>query len=336
MIGLFPASAPGNFGGVQASGCDAWRGIVARAGEERTQAFSYRAGSSKARAILAAMSNRHKAGLALVWHLDLLKLLPILDYSVPRVVLFLHGIEAWRQPAPFTQFLLQRVHLILTNSDYTWDRFIQCNPALDGVSHLTVHLGIGSPLLHDTPRPARVPSLLMVGRLDAREDYKGHRQMIEAWPGVLQSLPEAELWIVGDGDLRLHLQELAERTAPRSSIRFHGHVSDVERDRLLEQCRGLAMPSRGEGFGLVYLEAMRMGRPCLVSNADAGREVVNPPEAGLSVDPDNRDEIAEAVVRMLAAGEDWVHWSRRARTRYESTFTARDFQERLLSAVFES
>ena len=93
------------------------------------------------------------------------------------------------------------------------------------------------------------------------------------------------------------------------------------------------MPSRADGFGLVYLEAMRLGRPCLVSTLDAGREVVNPPEAGLAADPDNPHDLAEAICRLLTPGPDWGIWSRQARVRYESRFTARHFQERLIAAL---
>ena len=94
------------------------------------------------------------------------------------------------------------------------------------------------------------------------------------------------------------------------------------------------MPSRGEGFGLVYLEAMRVGRPCLVSTLDAGREVVNPPEAGLAVDPDNREELADAICRLLGDGPEWQQWSKQARQRYEQNFTAKHFQDRLMTALF--
>jgi glycosyltransferase involved in cell wall biosynthesis len=93
------------------------------------------------------------------------------------------------------------------------------------------------------------------------------------------------------------------------------------------------MPSRGEGFGLVYLEAMRVGRPCLVSTLDAGREVVNPPEAGLAVNPDNEDEIVDSICRLLEASPMWQQWSTQARCRYEKTFTGKHFQERLLAAL---
>jgi glycosyltransferase involved in cell wall biosynthesis len=66
---------------------------------------------------------------------------------------------------------------------------------------------------------------------------------------------------------------------------------------------------------------------------DAGREVVNPPEAGIAVDPRNANEIADAVCRLLTPGEEWEKTSRRARERYAGSFTGAHFQRRLLSAL---
>jgi phosphatidylinositol alpha-1,6-mannosyltransferase len=176
----------------------------------------------------------------------------------------------------------------------------------------------------------------MVGRLNAAENYKGHRQMIEAWPLVLERMPEAELWIAGDGDLRPRLEDLARQSVSGDAVRFYGQVSERDKERLLVACRCLALPSRGEGFGLVYLEAMRIGRPCLVSTVDAGREVVNPPQAGLAVDADDPRTIADGTLRMLTAGTEWENWSARARARYEAHFTGDHFRQRLMTALFES
>jgi phosphatidylinositol alpha-1,6-mannosyltransferase len=168
--------------------------------------------------------------------------------------------------------------------------------------------------------------------MDRREDYKGHRQLIAAWPRVLESVPDAELRIVGSGDLRKDLERLAAQLGLADRVRFYGNVPDDVKERLIVECRCLAMPSRGEGFGLAYIEAMRKGRPCLVSVFDAGREVVHPPEGGLAVDPDRTGELAGALAQLLS-GDAWPGRSRAAKERFEALYTAAAHRSRLLAAL---
>jgi phosphatidylinositol alpha-1,6-mannosyltransferase len=175
----------------------------------------------------------------------------------------------------------------------------------------------------------------MIGRLCKSEDYKGHREVINAFPDVMKRLPDAKLWIAGDGDLRPELEQVARDRGDSERIRFFGAVTEEQKLKLLESARCLVMPSRGEGFGLVYLEAMRVGRPCLVSTLDAGREVVNPPEAGLAANPADKGELASALSRLLSDGSEWREWSNHARRRYEENFSAAHFQKRLVAALFE-
>ena len=196
-----------------------------------------------------------------------------------------------------------------------------------------VHLGIEESLTGPSPFPSQRPTALMLSRLAHGEDYKGHREMIAAWPLVRERLPEAELWIAGDGELRPELEALTWMRSLTQGVRFTGYISEEEKQQVLARCSWLALPSRGEGFGLVYLEAMRLGRPCLVSTLDAGREVVNPPEAGLSADPRDPRALADAVCRLLTPGHEWEAWSLRARQRYEQHFTAAHFQRRLIEAL---
>jgi phosphatidylinositol alpha-1,6-mannosyltransferase len=272
----------------------------------------------------------------LVWHLSLLRLLPLLRARAARVVLVLSGIEAWRPPDWLTRRLLRRVDLFLSISDHTWRRFVELNPEFRTAPHRTVHLGIGTPVEGRLSDPADPPAVLTIGRLLRAEDYKGHREMIRAWPRVLQRHPTAELWIAGDGDLRPDLERMVGAGGLGARVRFHGRVSDGVKEALLTRCRCLAMPSRGEGFGLVYVEAMRMARPCLVGAADAGLEVVDPPEAGLAVDPRDGRALADALCRLLEPGPEWIRWSAAARRRYEGSFTAEHFRERLLAALREA
>jgi phosphatidylinositol alpha-1,6-mannosyltransferase len=263
----------------------------------------------------------------------MLRLIPFLDLSGARVMAFLFGIEAWKRQGIISQRLLKRVDMFLPISDHTWHRFAAANPSFSRVPHRTVWLGAGSPLDPGCPAPQSPPAMLMIGRLARGEDYKGHREMIGAWRLVLERIPGAELWIAGDGDLRPILEENVQRLGLQDYIRFWGRVSEGMKDELLARCRCLAMPSHGEGFGLVYVEAMRMARPCLVSTLDAGREVVNPPEAGLAADRDRPEELADAVGRLLTPGRAWDDWSLAARRRYEALFSAAHFQERLIHAL---
>jgi len=347
VLGLFPYFGPEAIGGVQASARIAWEAVtdysdapalLVYANEHHTDASENGNGTlvvnSKRKAVYRALTGKWPQDLVFVWHLGLLRLLPFFRFSKVRLVVMLLGIEAWKKHTGLTRKQLEKVDLFLSISDHTWRDFLQFNRRYEDKPHQTVLLGIGKPLQTVTPAPSATPAALMLSRLSKDEDYKGHREVIRVWACVMRSVPDAELWIVGDGDLRKDLEELVSQLNLGERVRFWGRVSEDTKEKLLEDCRCLVMPSRAEGFGLVYLEAMRMGRPCLVSTVDAGREVVNPPEAGLAVNPDNEVELADAICRLLGDGPEWKRWSEESRRRYEENFTAKHFQERLRAALF--
>jgi phosphatidylinositol alpha-1,6-mannosyltransferase len=337
VVGLFPEFRNGHLGGIQASAATAWEAVS----EKREVSLlcyekSETNGNSRVHAILGAVKQAKPADILLVWQVGMLKLLPFFRTRPKNVVLFLHGIEIWKQQDWLTRRLLKRVDLFLTNSDYTWQRFLTHSPELAGACHQTVWLGMDAPLTADPESPDAVPKAMMLSRLSQTENYKGHRELICAWSLVVKRIPTAQLLIAGDGDLRTELEQLVEKNNLTASVRFLGRISEGEKQQLLKSSRCLLMPSRAEGFGLVYLEAMRLGRPCLVSTIDAGREVVNPPEAGLAANPDDEAELADSICRLLSEGPEWRRWSEQARRRYEENFTAKHFQERLLAALFEN
>jgi glycosyltransferase involved in cell wall biosynthesis len=349
ILCLFPDILSQRFGGAELSGQLAWESIknsTAEHGSAHLFCYSPPHESatnivsqsetlvlSKTRAVSRLLRQYWQPQQIFIWHVGMLKLLPFVRLAGTGVVLMLLGVEAWRQHDHLTRLLLRRVNLFLSISDHTWRGFLDVYPHFAARQHQTVYLGLGQPITA-LSTPAEPPAALVIGRIARGEDYKGHRELIDAWPLVLQRIPSAELWIAGDGDLRPDLEHLVHKHRLGQHVRFFGQVSEEHKQELLRRCRCLAMPSRGEGFGLVYLEAMRMGRPCLVSTLDAGREVVNPPEAGLAADPGDPLALAEAVCRLLTPGAEWDRWSAQARLRYERRFTARHFQERLLQSLF--
>ena len=335
VLALFPNFANGHVGGIQESARSAWAAIAANTQAEllcygRSDGRRFALHDSRLGTILAAKSIKFDVDLAVVWQIGLLKLLPFVSGRPRKIALFLHGIEAWKEQDYLTERLCKRVDVFWTNSDYTWRRFIFFNPVVSDRSHRTVALGLKKPVRPLKPPNAEFPITLMLSRLMKSEDYKGHRELINAWPLVLARIPSAELWIVGGGDLAPELKTLAKNVGVSHKVKFWGKVSEEQKERLIELSRCLALPSRAEGFGLVYLEAMRLGRPCLVSNVDAGREVVNPPSAGLAADPNSLKELSEAICRLISDGEEWEQWSKLARERYEANFTVDCFQDRLL------
>ena len=349
LLAIFPDFGPSTVGGVQLSARLAWEGLDSQSNclsgnvhlfcygqpsESLTSLDQITYVSSKAEGIWAALHRHWRAETVLIWHVGLLKLLPFFRLRGVRTVLFLHGIEIWRPQDRLTTYLLHQIDLFISNSDYTWQRFLTYHPSLSTIAHSTVALGVGKPATATRQSPNEIPAMLMISRLVVGEDYKGHRELIGVWRHVITKLPTAQLWIVGDGDLRAALEQLVHTQNLEKNIHFWGYVSEQKKTELISKCRCLALPSHNEGFGLVYLEAMRLGRPCLVSTLDAGREVIQPPVAGLAVDPSDSYALTDAVIQLLSSGTTWDAWSQQARQRYEEYFTADHFQKRLIDALF--
>ncbi|HSL70314.1 MAG TPA: glycosyltransferase family 4 protein [Longimicrobiales bacterium] len=347
LLGIFPAFHTTNPGGIEVSGWLAWQAIQQACADRgfRAHALQIDLSSSALPSDPNSMILRSRSGAAmqvlrarsspqtvLCWHVDLLRLVPLVR-DAQRRVLFLHGVEVWDAPGWLKQRLYAGLDLVLANSAFTLQRARAAAPILTRVRAAVVPLGVGAPCTQTAP-PEDPPAAVMLGRLDKTERYKGHAFVFEAWARVLERIPNARLWIIGAGDLRENLETTVRMLALSDHVTFFGRVDEPRKEQLLTRARCLLLPSSGEGFGLVYAEAMRLGRPSLVGIADAGREVVNPPEAGLAADPADPQALGEAIVRLLTPGAEWDGWSRRARTRHAELFTATAFQQRLLAALW--
>ncbi|MBE2268101.1 MAG: glycosyltransferase family 4 protein [Anaerolinea sp.] len=146
--------------------------------------------------------------------------------------------------------------------------------------------------------------ILMVGRMESSERYKGQDVLIQAMPYILERYPEAQLVLVGEGDDSNRLVNLAkaESVETQEHIFMLGFVPDDVLESLYSSCYLFAMPSRGEGFGLVYVEAMRWGKPCIASHIDAAQYIVQHEKTGLLVDnPTSSLDVASAILRLLSS-----------------------------------
>jgi glycosyltransferase involved in cell wall biosynthesis len=142
--------------------------------------------------------------------------------------------------------------------------------------------------------------------------------MIEAMPRVLIGYPKAQLRIVGDGSDRQRLQALAAERNLGDAIHFCGLVDDDRLATEYQNCDLFGLPSRKEGFGLVYLEAMNYGKPCIAARSGGAPEVVTD-AVGALVDYGNTEQIAVAISDLIRRPRETkaVH-SRADRFSYQS------------------
>ena len=144
--------------------------------------------------------------------------------------------------------------------------------------------------------------------------------------------PDAILAIAGDGDDRPRLEMKARGLNIERSVTFTGRIPDDALAALYARCRFFVMPSRDEGFGLVFLEAMRAGKPC-IGGAGAAAEIIEHGVTGLVIDPCNRDQLVTAMLCLYGDQALCARLGSAGRERFLSTFTDHHFQARFAASV---
>jgi glycosyltransferase involved in cell wall biosynthesis len=177
--------------------------------------------------------------------------------------------------------------------------------------------------------------LLSVGRMTLGERYKGHEQIISALPRVIEAVPDAFYVAVGEGDLVDSLRELAQKVGVDGRVIFPGRVSSDELKSYYDRASLFVLPSKGEGFGFVYLEAMYHRNAVIAGNRDAAAEVVRHGETGLLVDPDDINGLANTIVGLLKDDRRREAMGQRGHELVLQEYTFERFQHRLLSYLEE-
>jgi len=212
-----------------------------------------------------------------------------------------HGIEVWRPYYSREKQALLHAERILCVSDFSSRQIMHHLPEIDPARLVVVPNTLDPDFaLPKAPHPRPINNdlrILSVGRLTTVDVEKGFESMIRAMPLIQQHLPKATLRIVGGGDDLDRLRKLAREIDPSGAITFLGHIDDSALRAEYASCDIFALPSRKEGFGLVYLEAMSFGKPCIAARAGGAPEVVTE-EVGALVDYDDRKDIAEACLRL--------------------------------------
>ena len=187
-----------------------------------------------------------------------------------------HGVEAWNINRPKLQKSLQVADRILPVSGYTRTRLLNEQTLLPERLH-TLPNTVDTERFKIAPKPKQLlqkygfteeqPVILTVNRLCSTESFKSYDQVLNALPDILHQVPTVQYVIVGKGDDRERLEQAIRNTGLEAHVTLAGFVPDEELCDYYNLCDVFAMPSKLEGFGIVYLEAIACGKPALGGNS---------------------------------------------------------------------
>ena len=257
--------------------------------------------------ILGAVSKRPKLILCGHIHFSPVALWIQRLTKIPYWII-VYGTDAWDVQDAGKIKALHSADKIISISTYTRDRLIEEQGLLsEKISLLPVTFDAQRFKL--SPKPdyllqrygleAQQPILLTVGRLASSDRYKGYDQILHALPEIRQQFPNIHYILVGKGDDCPRLEQLINQLNLQTCVTLAGFVPDEELCDHYNLCDVFVMPSKGEGFGIVYLEALACGKPTLGGNQDGAIDALRQGELGALVDPDDVQAIAKTTVQIL-------------------------------------
>jgi phosphatidylinositol alpha-1,6-mannosyltransferase len=238
------------------------------------------------------------------------------------------GIEIWETASATRLPCARRADVLVSISSYTRERADRLHGGFRNVP--VCWLGTET---DDVPAPPalgdRRPTVLILARIDD-VSYKGHNELLDCWPQVVAAVPDARLLIVGGGPGQNELRRRAAASPVAESIVFKGFIPDEDMPKIWDEATLFAMPSRGEGFGLVYIEAMRQGLPVLASVHDAAPEVNLEGVTGYNVNLDKPDELSERIIYLLKDPDRAATLGRNGQQRWREHFNYSAFRRRFV------
>ena len=289
---------------------------------------------------LAAIKAGLKADVVILSHAHLLffaRLIKILKPGV-RIVLFAHGIEIWNALAGWKKQMMNKIE-IWAVSRYTADQIIHrhgiaaskikvLNNCLDPYFKLSEPVSKPATLLAKYGLNSNQKVILTICRLSSSEQYKGYDLVIECLEQVVKIYPDLVYLLVGRGDAMelARIQKLIANYNLQKNVILTGFIPDNELILHYQLADVFVMPSKAEGFGLVFIEAAAYGCTVIGGDADGSRDALMDGKLGILLNPNDTAAIAEAIITALQKER---HESKAIQTICFETFGYRHYQEKV-------
>lgn len=226
-----------------------------------------------------------------------------------KVIVFAHGIEIWEKPEGIKKKLLTVADRVVAVSNFTRNKINADNY----IRKITVINNCIDPFLRPQATERAVIRknigfnnddfvLLTVSRISSKEKNKNYDKVLVALQKVKQQLPNLKYLFVGkyEEQEKERLDTLTSSLGLSDAVYFTGYVADSELPSYYNAADLYVMPSKKEGFGITFIEAMYYGLPVLGGKSDGSADALMNGRLGTLVDPERQDEITIGIARILS------------------------------------
>ncbi|MEO6454496.1 MAG: glycosyltransferase family 4 protein [Ginsengibacter sp.] len=263
--------------------------------------------------VLKSIRNGIKSNIVLLSHINLLSIGYLIKKLSPKtkIILLAHGIEIWEPLLPPRRIMLLNCDRILAVSRFTKDIIDRNNLLKEG--QCIVLNNCLDPFLQET-NPGKPVSLLnryglgnssiilmTLSRIFSNERYKGYEKVIRALQQLIPEFPGLKYMIVGkyDAEEKKRLDDIITETGVEQKVIFTGFIPDDELADHYNLADVYIMPSKKEGFGISFIEAMFYGIPVIAGNSDGSADALFNGALGTLINPEDQEEITAAIKKIL-------------------------------------
>lgn len=269
---------------------------------------------NKVRFALETIKAGRKADLIILTHINLALIGWTIYLLNPKCQIWLiaHGIEVWRPLKLWKKSIWKIADHIICVSRYTRNKVIElhhANPDRSMVLNNVLDPFIELPVLFDKPESllkryhlnADHKIILTLTRIAATEQFKGYEQIIKAVSRIKHSIPEIKYLLAGpcDEQEKVRIQQLVKDHGLEKNFILTGFIEEAELAAHFLLADLFVLPSKKEGFGIVFIEAMAFGLPVICGNVDGSTDAVRNEAMGTAIDPDDIHELEQAILLKL-------------------------------------
>lgn len=280
---------------------------------------SFRGFSNNRKAFLfAAFFQGIRAEKVILSHINLLFFGWLVKKVAPKteIILLAHGIEVWRELKAWKKAFLRKDCRIWAVSNYTagvlherhdipWKQIQVLNNGLDPFFRVPEIKERPDALVYKHGILKSDPILFTLTRIASTEGYKGYDLVLEVLPEIIKIHPTLLYFIAGQADPeeQSRLEAMIESLDLENNVIMLGYIPEDRVSKYYQLSDVFIMPSRKEGFGLVFIEAAACGTKVIAGNQDGSSDALLQGRLGTLIDPQDKTEIRNAILKSLSESD---------------------------------